>query len=95
MDIGAHYHLDEKRLDAGLVLRNIGAQLTSYTLRQRRTAFEIQAGISKKSWPTFHLRITLTGHNLERFDIRYDDPSNALPPSFSWTATRLKNILRR
>ena len=77
MDIGAHYHLDEKRLDAGLVLRNIGAQLTSYTPSGREELpFEIQAGISKKL-AYLPLRITLTGHNLERFDIRYDDPSNA------------------
>lgn len=77
IDLAATYEDPEKEFIATAVIRNIGFKMKSYTDNANDTSklpFEIQIGISQK---LEHLPLTLflTAHNLQRFDIRYDDPN--------------------
>ena len=77
IDLAATYEDPEKDFIATAVIRNIGFKMKSYTSTANDTSklpFEIQLGISQK---LEHLPLTLfvSAHNLQRFDIRYDDPN--------------------
>lgn len=75
VDLGALFNDTINGFTAGVVLRNLGTQFSAYSPGSREELpFELQAAISKRL-AYLPLRITLTGHNLQRFDIRYDDPS--------------------
>ncbi len=72
-DIGGAYTDTANLLNAGLVFRNIGTQLTTYVSGTNEPLpFEIDFGISKalKHLP---LRIFVTVQHLETFNIRYND----------------------
>ncbi|MEO1517918.1 MAG: type IX secretion system protein PorQ [Bacteroidota bacterium] len=75
-DFGLLYRDSSGRFSAGLVIRNAGGQLTTYTPEQEREPlpFDIQIGISQR---LKHLpfRFSVTYHNLQRWNIRYDDPN--------------------
>jgi hypothetical protein len=71
-DFGTTYYLEEKGFAASLVVKNIGAQLTTYTDDNREDIpFEIQAGISKRL-KNVPLRFSLTAHSLETPDLTYE-----------------------
>ncbi len=74
-DLAAVYHDTARSFTASLVFKNIGAQLTAYDNGNREPLpFDIQIGISKKlSYLPFRLSITF--HNLQRWNILYDDPN--------------------
>lgn len=73
-DAGLLYADTAKRYSIGLVLRNAGAQLTTYTGTREELPFDLQVGYSKR---LEHLpfRFTLIAHHLHQWDIRYDDPA--------------------
>ena len=74
-DIGMAYIDTAKLLSMGLVLRNIGTQFKPYISEQyENLPFSIDFGISKR---LRHLpvNISFTLHDLQTFDIRYDDPN--------------------
>ncbi len=76
VDIAGMYYDKEKEFVFTTVFKNIGTQLKPYYAGNRESLpFEIQMGVSKK---LEHLpfRFSLTAHNLQRFDVRYDDPSS-------------------
>ena len=76
IDLGGAYADTARRLYAGVVLKNIGTQLISYTPQNAEPLpFEIQAGISKRL-QYLPLQVSLTAHNMQQFDIRYADPAN-------------------
>ncbi|MCS7073935.1 MAG: penicillin-binding protein, partial [Bacteroidia bacterium] len=66
-------------LGVGLVLKNIGLQITKYTPTGDRESlpFEIQAGITKKL-PKAPLRLSLTLTNLQQPNLIYSNPY--IPP---------------
>lgn len=73
-DFGAFYEDTSKLLTAALVIKNMGAQLTSYFPDNReRLPFDVQIGISKRL-RYLPFRFSIIIHNLHRWDIRYDDP---------------------
>ncbi|MFN0276959.1 MAG: type IX secretion system protein PorQ [Chitinophagales bacterium] len=75
IDIGGSFHDTTHRFDAGIVLKNIGTQLIAYTENNKEELpFEIQVGISKRL-KYLPLRFSITAHNLQQADIRYDDPN--------------------
>jgi hypothetical protein len=75
IDIGGVYNDTLHRFNAGIVLKNIGTQLIAYTDNNREELpFEIQVGISKRL-AHLPLRFSITAHNLQQADIRYDDPA--------------------
>ena len=75
VDLGAFYQDTSGRFSATLVMKNIAAQLSTYAFDNREPLpFEIQVGISQR---LKHLpfRISVVYHNLQRWNILYDDPN--------------------
>jgi len=72
VDIGASWHSVNNLVSAGLVIRNIGYQVTTYAGEERRQVpFEIQAGGSARLAHA-PLRFSLTLRHLEKYDLTYD-----------------------
>ncbi|MEO7174716.1 MAG: type IX secretion system protein PorQ [Saprospiraceae bacterium] len=72
-DIGAVYSFSQG-FTGGLVVRNVGEVLSNYTDgNSENTPIDIQLGISKK---LNHLpfRFGIVAHQLQRWDVSYDDP---------------------
>jgi hypothetical protein len=92
-DIGASWHNRSELFSTGLVIKNLGYQLTTYAGESRQNLpFEIQAGISQqlKHAP---FRFSLTLRHLEKFDLTYqygDSSSVKTEPA----ADFLENIMR-
>jgi hypothetical protein len=73
-DVAATYH-SGNNTDISLLVRNIGRELKSYESGYERTVpIEIQLGISRKL-EHLPLRYSLLLHDLQRWDLRYNDPS--------------------
>ncbi|MBK9391798.1 MAG: type IX secretion system protein PorQ [Bacteroidetes bacterium] len=71
LDIGASYHSRSSLFSAGLALRNIGLQLTSYAGEDKQPLpFEIQAGVSQRLAHA-PFRFSLTLRHLEKFDLTH------------------------
>jgi len=73
-DLGVLYTNPETNFSAGLVVQNLGIQLSSFNETKNSLPLDVQIGISKR---LEHLpfRISVTAHNLQTFGIRYDDPN--------------------
>lgn len=71
LDLGASYHSRNNLLSAGITLRNIGLQLTSYAGENKQPLpFEIQAGVSQRlAHAPFRFSFTL--RHLEKFDLTH------------------------
>lgn len=76
MDVALNYHDEEKNVQAGLVIKNMGTQLSTYdgSGRKEELPFDLQAGITKrlKNAP---LQFSLSLHDLHRFNNFYNDTS--------------------
>ncbi len=70
LDLGVAYHLSNSLTTFGLVLKNMGTQITSYTTTRERLPFEIQAGITQ-GLAHAPFRFTVTLQHLERWDLSY------------------------
>jgi hypothetical protein len=74
-DLGVTYVDTASLFSAALVMRNIGTQLTAYTPGDREPLpFQVNLGISQRL-RYLPLRLSLTVHDLQKADIRYDDPN--------------------
>lgn len=73
-DAGILYADTARKFTAALVLRNAGAQLSSFDDRREDLPFDLQFGISKRL-RYLPFRITIIAHHLHQWQIRYDDPS--------------------
>lgn len=73
VDIGGTYHNPEKNFTSSLVVKNIGRPIVTYAGESGPLPFEIQLGMSKR---LEHLpfRYSILLNNLEKYDLRYDDP---------------------
>ena len=70
-DIGASWHNHNKLFSAGLVIKNIGYEVTTYAGEARqKLPFEIQAGLTQRL-PHAPFRFSLTLRHLEKFDLTY------------------------
>ena len=70
-DFGASWHNRINLFSAGLVLKNLGYEITTYAGEAPQDLpFEVQAGISQKL-PHAPFRFSLTIRHLERFDLTY------------------------
>ena len=74
LDMGLTYFDEESMFSAGLVVKNMGTQLSTYAGTKEDLPFDVQLGISQR---LKHLpfRFGITAHHLHQWDIRYDDPS--------------------
>ena len=71
IDIGASWHSRNELTSAGITLKNIGVQITSYAGEAKQPLpFEIQAGVSQK---LLHapFRFSLTARHLEKFNLTH------------------------
>lgn len=70
-DIGITYHNDDALFSAGLVIKNLGMQLKSYTANTREPLpFEIQLGVTQKlRYAPFRFSFAL--QHLQKFDYTY------------------------
>lgn len=81
LDAGASYHSRNNLFSAGLAIKNIGMQITTYTGGAReKLPFEIQAGVTQRLGHA-PFRFSLTLRHLEKFDMTYNYPSSVNPAS--------------
>jgi len=94
-DLGVHYTNPETNSTWGLVLRNIGGELSSVVDSRKALPFDLQLGYSKR---LKHLpfRFSIIGHHLQEPYIRYDDPETDITVSIfgdqSFKSSFSKNI---
>lgn len=70
LDAGITYHNPRTRTTVGLVAKNMGTQITSYTGSREKLPFEILAGISQ-GLAHAPFRFNVTYQHLERWDLTY------------------------
>lgn len=75
-DIGAIYKLDSAHTAIGLVIRNIGGEITSFNSENKIAPLDIQIAYSKKL-KYLPFRFSVIFQNLQRWGVRYDDPDKA------------------
>lgn len=75
-DLAASYVDTAKNVSATLLLRNMGYQFNPYIKGDKLSSlpFDVQLGVSYR-FKFIPLRLSLLGHNLFRWDIRYEDPN--------------------
>ena len=75
-DIGSSYHTTSGLFSAGIVIKNLGVQVTTYAGEKRLSPpFEVQAGITQELAHA-PFRFSLAVRHLEKFDLThmYEDP---------------------
>jgi hypothetical protein len=73
--VGLNYQDTAHQWQVGLVARNMGAQLKTYTKgTQEPLPFDLQIGISKRL-ENAPLQLSATIHHVHQFDVRYADPA--------------------
>ena len=73
-DVGLIYHDTSTQFNIALVAKNLGRQLTKYDLESEFLPFDLQLGISKRL-KYLPFRWSVIYHNLQRWNILYDDPN--------------------
>jgi hypothetical protein len=73
-DAGILYADTSRRITAALVIRNAGAQMSTYNGIREDLPFDVQFGISKRL-KYLPFRISIIAHHLHQWNIRYDDPN--------------------
>lgn len=94
IDLGAGYHNRTGLFSAGIVIKNIGMELTTYAGEERqRLPFEIQAGVSQKLAHA-PFRFSLTARHLEKFDLTYDYSDGNLTDEKTQSPEFFENLMR-
>lgn len=89
-DVGAIFRHPKRELSIGLVAKNAGVLLRNFGPTDADLPFDLQAGVTFK--PRYApVRLTLTGYQLHRFDIVYNDP--ALNVSYDLNGTAIPRQL--
>lgn len=70
VDLGITYHFSSSLTTVGIVLKNMGAQISSFTDQREPLPFEIQAGVTQ-ALAHAPFRFTITFQHLERWDLTY------------------------
>ncbi len=73
MDLGMNYAKDSSGFILTFLVKNIGAELTTYNGTRFGTPLDVQIGISKRL-KYLPFRISLIAHQLHKANVRYDDP---------------------
>jgi hypothetical protein len=80
LDLAATYHDTAKRVVVSAVLRNVGAQLSTYAGKREPLPTDLQIGFSKRL-RYLPFRFSIVAHHLTQWNIRYDDPNAPQPTS--------------
>ena len=70
LDLGVTYSFSSTLTTVGLVFKNMGVQVTSYTANRESLPFEIQAGVTQ-GLAHAPFRFSVTFQHLERWDLSY------------------------
>ena len=73
-DLGGVWRHPQKDLTFGLVAKNVGYLVKNYGPIDADLPFDLQAGVTVKPRHA-PIRLTVTAHHLQRFDISYNDPN--------------------
>lgn len=73
-DAGVFYSDTARRWTAALVLKNRGAQLSTFDGTREDLPFDLRLAFSKQL-KYLPFRLSVVAHHLHRWDIRYDDPN--------------------
>ena len=95
-DIGASYHSRNNLFSAGLVVKNIGLEITTYAGEPReKLPFEIQAGVTQMLAHA-PFRFSLTLRHLEKFDLtyKYEDDVSGSTGNTGTSSDIAENLLR-
>ncbi len=75
-DLGINYSLERRGLSLSLLGKNMGGQIQTYHEdSEDELPFEIQFGISKRL-SKVPLRVSVIAHNLNNWDLLYDNPAD-------------------
>ena len=74
LDVGVHYTDSANNFYAGLLAKNMGAQITTYADEREDLPFDLQAGITKRLAKA-PLGFSVTIQHMHQFDILYNDTS--------------------
>jgi hypothetical protein len=74
MDLGLNYAKDSSSFILSFLVKNIGAELTTYAGDRFGTPLDVQIGISKRL-KYLPFRLSVIAHQLHKGNIRYDDPN--------------------
>ena len=93
-DLGASWHNSSNLFSTGIVIKNIGYQVTTYAGEpHQKLPFEIQAGISQGlSHAPF--RFSLTLRHLEKFDLTYQYNESAPGENKKTSSEFVENVMR-
>lgn len=93
-DLGAGYHTPSGLFSAGLVVKNIGLQVTRYAGEPRqKLPFEIEAGISQKLAHA-PIRFSLTLKHIERYNLIYQYDDSSTTEEYFMDSKFMENLLR-
>jgi len=93
MDIGISCISPDGYTTAGLAIRNMGLQLTTYSGRREKLPFEIMAGISTRLRHA-PLRFSLTARHLEKYDLIHEYTDQEEKEEYSQAGKIAENIMR-
>lgn len=93
-DFGASWHNTSGLFSAGMVIKNIGYEVTTYAGEPReRLPFEIQAGVTQRL-PHAPFRFSLTLRHLEKFDLTYQYHTASASDNTKVSSGFLENSMR-
>ena len=73
MDIGATYRNPEGQVSLGLVVKNVGFQVSTYAGESEPVPIDVQLGLSTRL-KYLPFRFSVTAHSLTKWDLLYDSP---------------------
>jgi hypothetical protein len=92
-DVGLSYYNEDREFSAGLVLANIGAQISAYNDNRISLPWDIRVGMSKKLGKA-PIRLSVTGVYLTQWDFARIDEANGIDSSGdSFAKTLLKHTV--
>jgi hypothetical protein len=74
-DLALSYHNPDKEIVYSFLVKNLGSEVASYNDSKLSTPLDIQLGFSKKL-THLPLRFSIIGHQLQQWNVRYDDPDD-------------------
>ncbi len=73
-DLALNYNNVDKNFIATFLVKNLGGELSTYNKNKLTAPLDIQIGFSKKL-THLPLRFTIMGHQLQQWNVRYDNPN--------------------
>lgn len=76
-DVGLSYYKEDKSFSAGIVLKNVGAQLSAFNEERVSLPWDVQIGMTKK-FAHAPIRLSLTGMYLTQWKFKKIDEANEI-----------------